>query len=176
MKNYFQIIISLTAAFFLFFSIQIIGFTDEKVVPDDIFYVIHVEGEMFHKESGESLKTGDELKNENAIRFKSTEACAVIFSPKKGKLYICPDPKSIENRNEFIGFVKSCLFPSRKNVSTRLVPDREEIAFLIDLLKGMKKNEAERKKEVLEFLVDVYYGESGKTQAENWLEKEFQIK
>jgi len=171
MKKYFQMIITGTAVFFLFFSIPMIGFTD-----DDIFYVIHVEGEVFHKESGKILKIRDELKNENEILFKSTEAWAVVISPEQGKLYICPDPKSIENRNKFIEFAKACLLPSRKNVSTRLIPDREEIAFLISVLKGMKKSEAEIKAEVLEFMVYIYYGESGETQAKSWLEKEFQIK
>jgi len=160
---------------FLIFAASGAGFSQDGA---DLFYVVHVEGTIQKKASGESLKLGDEIRNENEIVFMAPDASAVVINPQKGQFLLKSEEKPRESKGEkkAVCFVKNCLLPSRKNISAReaFVNDEQmeaEVKFLISILEKSQKKRDEIKKDALVFLMNFYYRENEKHKAENVLKK-----
>jgi len=161
---------------FLIFAASGAGFSQDGA---DLFYVVHVEGTIQKKASGESLKLGDEIRNENEIVFMAPDASAVVINPQKGQFLLKSEEKPRESKGEkkAVCFVKNCLLPCRKNISGRggVFIDYEqmetEVNLLISILEKSQKKRDEIKKDALVFLMNFYYRENEKHKAENVLKK-----
>jgi len=160
---------------FLIFAASGAGFSQDGA---DLFYVVHVEGTIQKKASGESLNLGDEIRNESEIVFMAPDASAVVINPQKGQFLLKSEekPKDSKGEKKAVCFVKNCLLPCRKNISSRGVfidyeKMKTEVNLLIFVLEKSQKTRDDIEKYALDFLMNFYYSENEKDKAENVLKK-----
>jgi len=87
-------------------------------VHGQYYQIIHVKGEISKTASGELLKPGDRLMEDEEITFKSPEAMAAALNPEKGRFIIRADSGQ-ENTVDIIYILKSTITPVRGGMSTR---------------------------------------------------------
>jgi hypothetical protein len=157
--------------------------------PPDVYRVIHVRGTILVKapktdrtgtaENGfHPMKIDDKISEMDEIVFKTPDAVAAVMSREKGRFTLrAENLEKGKDGCELAGFVKTCLLPPRKRISTRSLSEQDakqmktEISLLISLLRSWERKEDEIRKECLEFLTEMYFGEENADKAGIWLEQ-----
>lgn len=82
------------------------------------YQVIHVKGDIIREESGESLKAGDKVSDDERIQFKTKDAMAAVLNPELGR-FILKSEADKETRADLFYVIKSTVTPVRGGMSTR---------------------------------------------------------
>lgn len=82
------------------------------------YQVLHVKGEIIRTESGEALKAGDKVAEDEEIHFKTVDAMAAVLDPGMGRYILKPESKEA-GEGDLIYVLKSTVTPVRGGMSTR---------------------------------------------------------
>lgn len=93
---------------FLILSTTLFCLTSFKTEEVDIYSVIRVMGSISHIESGKALFTGDKVRSNEKLDFKTTDAKAAVISSKNGRFILA------STTNNQMG-----LMPAMNNISSR---------------------------------------------------------
>jgi hypothetical protein len=92
----------------------------------DVYYVVHIKGEIMNESISKPLQLQDKLKPSDKLNFKSPEAKAVIYSTSKGRFILSKSTLSQTKKtsaplSEYIELVKDILLPvsTSERLSTR---------------------------------------------------------
>jgi hypothetical protein len=106
--------------------------------PAEVYYVVHIKGEIINETTNKPLQLQDRLKPSDKLTLKTPDAKAVIYSSSKGRFVLShatlsQAKKSSVPLNEYIELVKDVLLPvntierlSTRSLDLKGVEDLEE--------------------------------------------------
>ncbi|OQY30360.1 MAG: hypothetical protein B6244_00435 [Candidatus Cloacimonetes bacterium 4572_55] len=113
-------------SFILVFLLNLFVYFQLNAEQADSLYVVHVNGIIIREATKDTLKRGDRIHADEKVIITLENAKACVLG-KNGRETL-REPKGEEKSTgwrEFSGFVKNCMFPSRKSAGTRggAIPD-----------------------------------------------------